>query len=71
MLYELIFGRNPFNLEEEDYSAKEFKEIVFENELLFPDKDQFDIEYSDDLMDLIKCLLNKNSAKRISFEQVK
>ena len=39
--------------------------------MLFPDRDQFDIEYSDDLMDLIKRLLNKDSSQRINFEQIK
>ena len=41
ILYELIFGRNPFNLGNEDYSIQEFKEAVQDNEVLFPDKDLY------------------------------
>jgi hypothetical protein len=33
----LTFGRNPFNLADEDFSVQEFKEIVEEGDLIFPD----------------------------------
>ena len=71
MLYELLFGRNPFNLEDEDQNVQEFKEAVEENDLLFPDREQYDIEYSNELMDLIQKLLTKDRSKRIDFEQIK
>lgn len=41
MLYELIFGRNPFNLANEDFSTEDFKEKIDQNNLIFPDKEKF------------------------------
>ena len=35
MIYELLFGLNPFNLEEEDFNIEEYKEEIQNNELNF------------------------------------
>ena len=53
ILYELVIGRNPFNLGNEDYNIIEFKEAVQDNEIKFPDKDKYEIHCSDEFEDLI------------------
>jgi serine/threonine protein kinase len=47
MLYELLFGANPYNMQSSDLSPQEYKEIIEESDLIFPDRDLYDIEYSD------------------------
>jgi len=71
MLYELIFGRNPYNLGDEDFDVDDFKEAIQDDELEFPDREMYEIEYSDELKDFITQLLNKDPSKRPSFDQMK
>ena len=47
MLYELLFGANPYNMQSSDLSPQEYKEIIEESDLIFPDRNLYDIEYSD------------------------
>ena len=53
MLYELLFGMNPYNMAGCDLTSEEFKEAIQENELMFPDSELYDIEYSDNARDFI------------------
>ena len=71
MLYELLFGANPYNMQSSDLSPQEYKEIIEESDLIFPDRDLYDIEYSDQAQDLITTLLNINPIKRTSCEALK
>ena len=39
ILYELMFGFNPFNLEQQDYNREEFKKAVDETEIFWMDRE--------------------------------
>ena len=61
LLYEMVFGTTPF------FNKNEFK--LFENIKnkmpWFPDKKKYGIEYSDELVNLIGQLLEKDPQKRL------
>jgi serine/threonine protein kinase len=68
IIFELLFGKNPFNLEDEDMNFDEYKECIEENEIPF----QSEFEYSCDIKDLISLLLNKDKSKRLkNIDQIK
>ena len=52
MIYEMLIGKNPFNLADEDLSPNEFLEMIQETEITFPHTD-VDVRYSDEVKSFI------------------
>ena len=67
MLFEMLYGKNPFNLEEDDLDNQVYYEKVAKSEVKFPE----DKKYSDNIVDLIKKLLDKDPKKRIDMNNIK
>jgi serine/threonine protein kinase len=55
MLYEMLYGRNPFNLSQQDLSAEDFRDIIQSTDVIFPDQlsQNYDIRYSQEIKNLI------------------
>lgn len=53
ILYQLMFGANPYNLLSEDLSPEEFKERIETLDLVFPNSDKYGLEYAHEFKDLI------------------
>ena len=60
-MYEMLFGMTPFYNQNQRKLLKKIKTA----KVLFPDKNKFKIEYSDEIMDLILKLLEKDRSKRM------
>ena len=71
ILYQLKFGGHPFNLSSEEMNIEEFKSCIERQSVVFPDPNEYDITYSDNLQDVITQLLNKDPEKRMSLEEIK
>ena len=69
MIYEMLIGKNPFNLADEDLSPNEFLEMIQETEITFPHTD-VDVRYSDEVKSFIMQLLDKDPSKRISLDNI-
>lgn len=52
IIYEMLIGKNPFNLAGEDLSPNEFLEMIQETEITFPHTD-VDVRYSDEVKSFI------------------
>lgn len=61
LMYEMLFGMTPFYNQNQRKLLKKIKTA----KVLFPDKTKFKIEYSDEIMDLIIRLLDKDRATRL------
>ena len=61
LMYEMLFGMTPFYNQNQRKLLKKIKT----GKVLFPDKTKFKIEYSDEIMDLILKLLDKDRATRL------
>ena len=61
LMYEMLFGMTPFYNQNQRKLLKKIKT----SKVLFPDKTKFKIEYSDEIMDLILKLLDKDRATRL------
>ena len=57
----MLFGMTPFYNQNQRKLLKKIKTA----KVLFPDKNKFKIEYSDEIMDLILKLLEKDRSKRL------
>lgn len=61
LMYEMLFGMTPFYNQNQRKLLKKIKT----SKVLFPDKTKFKIDYSDEIMDLIIRLLDKDRATRM------
>ena len=61
LMYEMLFGMTPFYNQNQRKLLKKIKT----SKVLFPDKTKFKIEYSDQIMDLIIKLLDKDRNQRM------
>ena len=61
LMYEMLFGMTPFYNQNQRKLLKKIKTA----KVLFPDKTKFKIEYSDEIMDLIIKLLDKDRSTRL------
>ena len=61
LMYEMLFGMTPFFNQNQRKLLKKIKTA----KVLFPDKTKFKIDYSDEIMDLIIKLLDKDKATRM------
>ena len=52
IIYELMFGGHPFNEDDEEMVVADYKEQI-QNTELFPDKEKYDIQYSEELKGVI------------------
>ena len=68
MLYEMLFGFNPFTISQDNLSAAEFAEFIKNTDITFPDQLHHDIRYSNEITSLISELLEKDPAKRIDID---
>lgn len=61
LMYEMLFGMTPFFNQNQRKLLKKIKTA----KVLFPDKTKFKIDYSDEIMDLIIKLLDKDKSTRM------
>ena len=63
-MYEMLFGQTPF------VTSNKIKlyEKIKKGRLHFPDREKYQIVYSDEIKDLITKLLDKNKDKRLGSE---
>jgi len=61
LIYEMLIGVTPFFNPNRNQLMKKIQAA----KVVFPDRKKYKIEYSDDIMDLIKGLLNKDKTKRL------
>lgn len=61
LLYEMLIGVTPFF----NKNPQMLKTKIKNSKVIFPDKVQYRIDYSDELADLIKKLLEKDRTKRL------
>ena len=61
ILYELLIGKSPFF----SSNINKMCEKICKNDPAFPDRKKYKVDYSNELMDLICQLLNKNPKKRL------
>ena len=68
-----MFGCLPFSLKKLDFEQAAFQKQINSKKLFFPDRKKFNIEYTDDVKDFLKKLLNKDPTKRLgaSLDDVK
>ena len=66
ILYELMFGANPFNLRREELTWDEYKDNVETLDPVFPEED---ILCTDTLKNIIQKLLQKDPKERLDFDK--
>jgi len=64
LIYEMLIGVTPFFNPNRNMLMKK----ITAAKVVFPDRKKYKIEYSDDIMDLIKKLLQKDRTKRLGFK---
>lgn len=61
LIYEMLIGVTPFYNKERKLLLLKIRQ----SKVVFPDKRKYKIEYSDDFVDLVLKLLNKEKAQRL------
>jgi len=61
LIYEMLIGVTPFFNKNKDMLLMKIKTA----KVVFPDRKKYKISYSDDIMDLICKLLDKDKSKRL------
>ena len=61
LLYEMLIGVSPFY----NRNRQNMMKRILNRKAMFPDRNVYDIQYSDTLMDLIHKLLDKNKLSRL------
>jgi serine/threonine protein kinase len=57
----MIIGKPPFR----DANSSKLHEKIINNNVNFPDRNKYDIKYSDKFVDIVKKLLTKDPKKRL------
>ena len=60
-MYELVIGKTPFV----DKTREACAERILTKEVRWPNREKFKIEYSDEFMDCVNGLLQKDSSQRL------
>ena len=61
LIYEMRIGVTPFFNKNKNLLLTKIQRA----NVIFPDKEKYKLEYSDEFVDIVKCLLNKDPAKRL------
>ena len=61
LIYEMLIGVTPFFNKNKNMLLMKIKN----SKVIFPDRKKYKIEYSDEIMDLISQLLEKDKSKRL------
>lgn len=64
LIYEMLIGVTPFYNRNRNMLLMKIKN----SKVIFPDKNKYKIEYSDEIQDIICKLLNKDKTKRLGFK---
>ena len=61
LIYEMLIGVSPFL----NKNRNQMMNKILKKKVAFPDRTIYDIDYSDEIMDLIQKLLEKDKTKRL------
>ena len=65
LLYTMLIGASPFRVGNLNIDGEAYKKRVMKQKVKFPDRKKYKLECSDELIDLITRLLDKNEKTRI------